>query len=97
MEYKGYIGHITYDDEIDVFHGEVKKHIRSKKVELVLYPPHIKIFTENKHIFFYPPGARKLRDKIYKFAPEFKKGKTLLNRKDIDYLQDTFSPPYAPH
>jgi len=78
----------------DVFHTDVKKHIKSKKIELVLYPPHIRIFTA---IVFYPPEARKLRDKIYKFAPEFKKGKTLLNNLDIDHLQDTVSPPYALH
>jgi len=23
MKYKGYIGHVTYDDEADIFHGEV--------------------------------------------------------------------------
>jgi predicted HicB family RNase H-like nuclease len=23
MEYKGYIGHVTFDDDADVFHGEV--------------------------------------------------------------------------
>ena len=81
----------------DVFHGEIKKSIGLKKIELILFSPNINIFTRKAGIVFYPPEARKLRDKIYKFAPEFKKGKTLLNNLDIDHLQDTVSPPYALH